>query len=214
MKISTLFEVPHAIAIWCCLIVARVTLILFGFIIVPIALLQAQTYELTRRPYGARLGTWVYRGLPSWAFIWDNRTDGTLGDTRGYWANEATPFGLPVGHWFSQWWWLCIRNPTNYLRFVPPFSCDVSLEDNRPRLLSGQSYVRDKNGHSGYQFVKSGGYFYSFYYVHQWSETRAFVLRIGHKVEPRHGDMSWTYKNVTKRFKGFTARISPYNRIT
>ena len=208
-----MFDVIKSMTTWTALVAIRIVLIVVGFFVVPFALPFAITDFSTIAPYGQREGYWVLRTLPKWAWLFGNDIDGTLGDRRGYYATEATPFGLSDTHWFSEWWWLCIRNPTNNLRLTKLFSCNV--EDNEVVLLGGDSYVRDKIGYGGWQFVKAGEWWYAFYGVWEWPfGTRAFVIRFGFKVEPRHNSMDWDLEKPHKKFKGFTLRISPYNNIT
>ena len=155
---------------------------------------------------------WGVVTLPKWAWLWSNDSDGSLGDSRGWWAAN-TIFGLNHQSFFAQWWWLCIRNPANNLRYTKLMSCDVSKAEI---TCEGASFVRDKPDGAGSQFVTAevgGRKYYGLYVVHQWSDTRAFVLRIGFKVEPRHAATNWDKESPHKRHKGFTFRISPYNEI-
>ena len=155
---------------------------------------------------------WGVITLPKWAWLWSNDSDGSLGDSRGWWAKNAV-FGLPHTSYFAQWWWLCIRNPVNNLRYTKLMSCDVSKAEITHQ---GDYFVRDKPDFAGYQFVVAtveGRSYYGLYIVHQWNEERAFVLRAGFKVEPRHAKTDWGSEKPHKRHKGFTFRISPYNEI-
>lgn len=155
---------------------------------------------------------WGVITLPTWAWLWSNDSDGSLGDSRGWWAANAV-FGLDHQSFFAQWWWLCIRNPVNNLRYTKLMSCDVSKAEI---TYEGSFYVRDKPDQAGSQFVTAevdGRKYHGLYVVYQWNENRAFVLRAGFKVEPRHADTDWDKESPHKRHKGFTFRISPYNEI-
>lgn len=208
-------DILTAALTWTILVAMRLVLIVTGLFVVAVALPFAKTDFTTMTPYGARKGSWVLRKLPKWAWMFGNDIDGTLGDRRGYYAKEATPFGLPATHFLSQCWWLCIRNPTNNLRLTKLFSCNLDDEENEVVLLAGDSYVRDKIGYGGWQFVKAGKLFYAFYGVWEWPVgNRAFVVRVGFKIEPKHNSTDWDLEKGHKRFKGMTARISPYNTIT
>ena len=124
--------------------------------------------------------------LPSWAWLFGNDYDGLLGDKHGTWA-ASTPFGLPVDSFISMYTWAALRNPVNNMRLVSLWSCPLS---KCVATFSGQGYVRDDPNFTGWQFVTTklaaGGWrrWYSFYWVHAWSETRCLVVRFGFKVNP------------------------------
>ncbi|MNH33632.1 hypothetical protein D3C79_941680 [compost metagenome] len=74
----------------------------------------------------------------------------------------------------------------------------------------GQYVVEDKPGMGGWQFVKTvdqeGKVFYGFYLVHEWSLTRAFVIRFGYKVKPSHA-------GTIEPAKGFTTKVNLFKAI-
>lgn len=121
--------------------------------------------------------------LPKWAWLWGNDYDGLLGDKLGEWATEV-PFGVPITSYFAMWWWAAIRNPSNNMRFVSLWAAPII---GSTITYKGDAHVRDSNGQAGWQFVtveNGGRHWYCFYLVHQWSATRAFVIRMGFKVDP------------------------------
>jgi len=144
--------------------------------------------------------------LPKWAWLWGNDFDGVLGDKRGWWAAN-TPFGWDVNSYMAMYWWTAIRNPANNMRRVSLFSAPIVGSIIR---FKGQYEVSDKPGMGGWQFVKlnsaKGRNYYGFYLVKQWSETRAFVIRLGFKVLPRHA-------GTNEQPKGMTTRINPWKKI-
>lgn len=145
--------------------------------------------------------------LPAWVWLFGNDYDGLLGDKRGWWAAN-TPFGVAVDSFLAMWWWAAVRNPVNNMRLVSLWSCPVSQCDV---TYYGQAAVRDAPGEGGWQFViakrRAGGWrrWYGFYWVHQWSDTRAFVVRMGFKISP--GD------NSTEPDKGMTTKVNVWKDI-
>jgi hypothetical protein len=80
--------------------------------------------------------------------------------------------------------WAALRNPVNNMRLVDMFSAPVV---GSTITYKGQAHVRDDKESAGWQFVtteNNGKKWYGFYLVHLWSDTNAFVIRIGFKVEP------------------------------
>lgn len=77
-----------------------------------------------------------------------------------------------------------MRNPVNNMRFVKLWQAPVK---GSTITYVGDYTVRDHPGEAGWQFVTTengGKHWYGFYLVHQWSDTRAFVIRLGFKVQP------------------------------
>ena len=73
----------------------------------------------------------------------------------------------------------------------------------------GQYTVEDKPGMGGWQFVwaeQEGARWYGFYLVHEWSITRALVVRLGFKVKPSHAGRD-------EPAKGMTFKVSPWKAI-
>ncbi|MCS4310266.1 hypothetical protein M2397_000541 [Pseudomonas sp. BIGb0381] len=121
--------------------------------------------------------------LPRWAWLFGNDYDGLQGDRRGWWA-ENTPFGWKVDSFMAMWWWAAVRNPVNNMRFVKLWQAPIK---GSTVTHIGDYTVRDHPGEAGWQFVTTengGKHWYGFYLVHQWSDTRAFVIRLGFKVQP------------------------------
>lgn len=149
--------------------------------------------------------------LPSWAWLWGNDFDGVLGDKRGWWEAH-TPFGWPVTSFMAMYWWLAIRNPANNMRRVSLFSAPIV---GSTITYIGDRNVADRPGEGGWQFVKlvshntlhkKGRCYYGFYSVWQYSETRAFVIRMGFKIKPDH-------QGTAELAKGMTTRINPWKSI-
>ena len=161
---------------WALLIVVRVALIVIGLPVVALAI------PFRTECVSASDGRPIVN-LPRWAWLFGNDYDGLLGDKRGWWADN-TPFGWPVDSFAAMWWWAAFRNPVNNMRFVKLWQAPVK---GSTITYVGDYTVRDHPGEAGWQFVTTengGKHWYGFYLVHQWSETRAFVIRLGFKVQP------------------------------
>lgn len=185
---------------WLLVLSVRLVLIVTGLVVVPVA--------LPFRDWGSSVSDGrPITVLPQWAWIWSNDFDGTLGDKRGWWDKNA-PFGLGAAHLFSQFWWLAVRNPANNFRRTRLGSCPVK---DCFIHFKGNFKVSDKPGMGGWRFTKAihrqtGQKWFGFYLVHQWNGTRAFVVRIGYKIEPWH-ELS------NEPPKGFTFKINPWKAI-
>lgn len=186
-------------------VVIRTVLIVLSFPIVAVALpFSTKTME----------GSHLMVKLPTWAWLWSNDRDGACGDRRGSWAKN-TPFGLPATSYFPMWWWLVIRNPVNNQRFCDWWSCDMS--EAFVLTLAGQDNVRDRVGEDGWHFLGAKsprGVFYSLYMVLPYSERRAFMLRIGTKIEPKHNHIDWSLEDPLKAMKSFTFKINPFTELS
>lgn len=144
--------------------------------------------------------------LPRWAHLWGNDFDGLLGDKRGWWA-ENTCFGVDVRSFLAMWWWAAIRNPANNMRL---YSLWLAPVIGSTITYRGQAVVEDRFDQAGWQFViteNDGKRWYGFYWVHPWSETRAFVVRLGFKVKPEHQGL------LAEPAKGMTTKINVYKSI-
>lgn len=182
---------------WLFLLLVRLVLIAAGLVVVPLALPFADWASSVddNRPITI---------LPRWAWLWSNDFDGAMGDKRGWWDAHA-PFGLGAQHWFSQFWWLAIRNPANNLRRTPLGSCPVS---DCMIFWEGNRDVADKPGRFGMQFVEavhrlSGRKYHGFYWTKRLTDTRCFVVRLGWKIQPSH-------EGEEEPPKGFTFKINPW----
>lgn len=207
-----LLHILRAALQWALFLPLRVTLILLGFLVVPLALpfltIENPPIAFTQAP-----GYWGLGRLPAWAWLWSNDRDGALGDKRGWW-HLNTPFDLGAYHWFSQFWWLAIRNPANNMRFSPWFSCPVAQCDYR---YWGDEVVKDRPGQGGRRLImathkNTGRRYYGFYGVWQWSATRALVIQLGFKPEPSDWQEDYS-ADPTAQWKGLTFEVNPWKGI-
>jgi hypothetical protein len=212
-------NVAMAAAQWALLLVIRLALIIIGLPVVAIAI-----------PFAAP-GLSASDGRPIWnlprlAWLWGNDFDGLDGDKRLWWADNCDalvlfgllpllrrlglPIGsLPVTSWLARWWWAALRNPVNNLRLVPGFNCPVG---DCQLTHWGRFTVEDKPGMGGWQFVvarRNGGTsrWFGLYWVHEWTISRAFVVRLGYKIKPGHA-----FK-IGEPAKGLTFKINPVKEI-
>lgn len=179
------------------LFVANVVLDVIGLVVVAIALpFRVKGYSVSD---GREISN-----LPKWAWLFGNDYDGVLGDKRGWWAAN-TPFGLPVGNFVSMYTWAALRNPVNNMRRTNLFSAPVQ---GSTITFKGKEHVRDDKDSAGWQFVtteNSGKKWFGFYLVYLWSDTRAFVIRLGFKVEPKDA-------GSTER-QGMTTKVNLWKAI-
>lgn len=205
-----LFLIP-AVVQWLALLPLRVVMILLGLVVVPLALPWRRRQRCTRRPFTQAEGSWELVTLPRWAWLWSNDRDGALGDKRGWWHKNA-PLGLGADHWFSMFWWLAIRNPANNMRFTRLFGCPVT---QTRCVYWGQREVEDDPGRGGWRFTwaRGGGWsWFGFYWVREWSATRALVVQLGFKGEPEDWDEDYA-DDLSRQWKGFTFEINPVKNI-
>lgn len=195
---SAVKHILNATTQWAWLIAARLIAILLGLFVVAAALpFRIKDYSVSDNRQIVN--------LPGWAWLWGNDHDGLLGDKRLWWANN-TPLGWAVDSFMAMYWWAAIRNPANNMRQLDAFSAPVI--DSQIKYL-GRYTVEDKPNLDGWQFVwaeQDVRRWYGFYLVHCWSDTRAFVIRLGFKIKPSH------YLTAEPR-KGLTFKINPYKKI-
>jgi hypothetical protein len=177
---------------------SNIVLVLLGFLVVAIAI------PFRVKGHSVSDGREIVN-LPKWAWLWGNDFDGLLGDKRGWWAAN-TPFGVAVDSYIAMYTWTALRNPANNKRLLSWYQTPVV---GSVITYKGDYTVEDKPGMGGWQFVKTvhdGTASYGFYLVHEWSLTRAFVIRFGYKVKPSHAGSE-------ELAKGFTTKVNLYKAI-
>lgn len=202
-----------AAAQWLLLLPVRVVLILLGLVVVPLAMPLLVT-EGPPVPFTQAPGNWQFRRLPAWAWLWSNDRDGAVGDKRGWWHLNA-PFGLGAYHPLSMFVWLALRNPANNMRFTRWLGCPVTDCDYR---YWGDENVEDRPGEGGRRLLlathkKTGRRYYGFYGVWQWSTTRAVVIQIGFKGEPKDWAEDYT-GDLSRQWAGMTFEINLFKDIS
>jgi len=182
---------------WTLLLLANIILDLVGLVVVAVGI-PFRVNDYSESDLRA------ISNLPKWLWLFGNDYDGLLGDKRGWWAAN-TPFGLPVDHFVSMYTWAALRNPVNNMRRTNLFSAPVQ---GSTITFKGKEHVRDDKDSAGWQFVtteNSGKKWFGFYLVYLWSDTRAFVIRLGFKVEPKDA-------GSTER-QGMTTKVNPWKAI-
>lgn len=174
-------------------------------IVGPLVVLIALPFARPARHHGnPEFPGWEMMRLPRLFAPWDNPDYGTMGN-RAYGTSKAyNPFfhGNPTGFW-SQWYWLAIRNPANGLTRMRLFSCVQGACDYV--RYEGKKVV--DNGRYGQQTVwaKDGWrLFTGFYAMVPYCPWFDFELRIGFKLLP--GDPE------RERPVGMTFIINPFKR--
>lgn len=193
-----MMNVLKAILQWTWLVASNLVLVPLGFIAVAVGI------PFRVKDLSVSDGRSIVN-LPRWLWLFGNDHDGLTGDKRGKWATLA-PFGTDVNNPFNMWWWAAVRNPVNNKRELSLWSAPVT---GSKITYTGKFHVRDHPGEGGFQFVvteNAGRCWYGLYWVHEWSATRAFVIRIGFKVEPDHA-------GTVGESKGFTTKINLFKRI-
>lgn len=192
-----MLNVSMAICQWVFLLACNIVMDLVGLFVVAIAI-PFKVDDISKSD-----GRQIVN-LPRWVWLFGNDYDGLLGDKRGWWA-ENTPFGWPVDHFVSMYTWAALRNPVNNMRLTNLFSAPVQ---GSAITFKGKEHVRDDKDSAGWQFVtteNSGKKWFGFYLVYLWSDTRAFVIRLGFKVEPKDA-------GSTER-QGMTTKVNPWKAI-
>lgn len=186
---------------WFYLILSTIVFDLLGLIVVAVAIPFA--VEDTSVSDGRSI-----LNLPKWAFPWRNDFDGLLGDKRGDWA-KITPFGVDVNSWLAKYWWAAIRNPSNNLRRLQPWSAPVQ---GATCNYWGKAEVNDRPGEGGLQFVVFSYYGnfpgrrYGLYWVHEFGNGRGFVVRLGFKIDV--GQIG-----SEDEPKGYVMKINPWKEL-
>lgn len=211
-------DIMQAVITWVILFAIRAAVIALGIVAVPMALLFAFEASRPRVQFQGYSGEWRDIRLPRWAYLWDNPSDGAMGDKRGWYWNEGRPAIIAKSDYLKAYYWLAFRNPANmFSRYLPVVS--AHMPDMGPILVIGGDYfVRDKVGEEGWHFVKGkiGRItYYGFYGVWRYVKSnKAFVVRLGHKIEPRHNTEQWDLLPIVKQWKGMTFRVNPIKDIS
>ena len=142
--------------------------------------------------------------LPMWVSWWDNPTYGTLGNDKYQTLKAYNPFFVdnPKGFW-SQWYWLVVRNPANGLVSSPLFSV-VQAEAEHIHYW-GKADIN--NGVYGWQFLlaQEGWRQYTgFYAMVPYCPWFDFECRVGFKIQP--------LEPTRLRRVGMTFIINPFKR--
>lgn len=170
-----------AIATWALVIVVRVVFAVLGLVVIPFAIPR---FKFT--------GEWRLLRLAWWALPWDNQRDGLLGDKRlHFWTvGDQFPKWMADKPYVKAYWWLAIRNPTNWLT-RQGLGCDLTRHSIE-RLAEGE----------GWWFNRAGKYWYAFEL-----KRGGFEFFIGFKVLSKYIGRDWS-EDPSKAVKGFTARIA------
>lgn len=207
LVLLTIYCIIHTLILW----LPERVLWLLGLIIIPIALPFARDSETEKRENG-----WALRQLPSWAYLWSNKDDGSLGDKEGNWAHndlDCADFTKARKLW-NQYVWLAWRNPVHNL-------CSTWLYNANFKRIKSVGYAGaydvdnryNDNGSvkTGFNVVwATGNWLYlrcGINIIMRYGKSdRCLRIRLGYKVLPNHQDnhpdaVTWTMT------------ISPYKRI-
>ena len=184
------------------------TILWFVLIDLPLSLLRVAVaivgpvMVLLTLPFaGVREGM---KHLPMWVSWWGNPTYGTLGNDKYQTLKAYNPFFVdnPKGFW-SQWYWLVVRNPANGLVSSPLFSV-VQAEAEHIHYW-GKADIN--NGVYGWQFLlaQEGWRQYTgLYAMVPYCPWFDFECRVGFKILPN--------LPTRKRPIGMTFIINPFKR--
>lgn len=210
-------DVVRALWQWTFLLLCNIVLDLIGLFVV------AATIPFRVDGVSRSDGRFIVN-LPSWVRIFGNDWDGLLGDKRMWWRDNCDAcvwFGLypllrKIGinvkqvtpdTFLAMWWWAAVRNPVNNMRLYSLWQAPVI---GSTITYKGDYTVEDSPGKGGWQFVideNGGKRWYGFYWVHEWNDKAAFVIRMGFKVKPEHAG------STTEEPKGMTTKINPYKSL-
>ena len=198
--------IKHALlaaATWPFWIVIRLSGILLGLAVVPVALLfrsESPVIDPSRQVYPSRKNV----RLPKWAWLWDNDAEGMMS-----WMDEWPEMcwnGEPDSM-LSMFQWAAIRNPANNMRFVKGLAC--FLPDVSGHTFYGDEKVDDKDWENGkgWNFIYAKGKLFP-YFGFNWVGDK-FYCQIGHKIEPSHFEPNYI-PNAPERklWKGMTFRFN------
>ena len=169
-----------ALTTWVAVIVIRVVFAIAGLAVIPLAI-----------PRFTFNGEWRLLRLSWWALPWDNERDGILGDGRlRYWVDgDQFPQWMADKPYIKSYYWLAIRNPTNWLT-RQGLGCDLT-KHSIERLAEGDGWWFNRAGKYWYAFeIKRGGW-------------RFFI---GFKVLTKYIGRNWS-GDEGKAIKGFTIRL-------
>jgi hypothetical protein len=216
-----LLDVIYFVFSWFVSAILRIPLILLGLIMVPIGLLFKKEHKETERPFTQHNTdkTWMWVTLPKVLWIWSNDRDGALGDKRGWWDKNC-PSG-DSRDFLSMFNWLALRNPANNMRWLKGFSVNMK-EAVVTKLAGNTDYdIDDKVGKTGWMWLKAKGptfNYYTFYGVwpRKKDPTKAFMIRIGHKIKVSHNNEQWetdpNHEDFNKSWKGITLFRISFNK--
>lgn len=110
-----MWRLIYSIPLWILMFVIKTSLIILGWILVPIAVYRkAYKAELSTNTYGAtRI---IKQFTDKWMWLWSNWEDGIC---------EGFQYKTFDKEWKQIIWWSCLRNPVNNLRLVPVLSCMI-----------------------------------------------------------------------------------------
>ena len=184
------------------------TILWFVLIDLPLSLLRVAVaivgpvMVLLTLPFaGVREGM---KHLPMWVSWWGNPTYGTLGNDKYQTLKAYNPFFVdnPKGFW-SQWYWLVVRNPANGLVSSPLFSV-VQAEAEHIHYW-GKADIN--NGVYGWQFLLAQvkwRQYTGFYAMVPYCPWFDFECRVGFKIQP--------LEPTRLRRVGMTFIINPFKR--
>ena len=192
-----------ALSVWSLLFILKLALAIIGLVWVPVCLVGIKLHS-------ASSTNWELTRLPWWGHPFDNPRDGLMGDKRLHYWLEGDQFPKwfskapsKLQSWLKAYYWLAIRNPANnFSRFYPGLAVNVTKA--KIELLAGDTYVNNKTT-PGYQFVRAFDgvlYYWGFYLV-----TDKLVIRLGHKIEPKHITQDFS-NDPDKAWKGFTFKFN------
>jgi len=184
------------------------TILWFVLIDLPLALLRVvvaivgPVMVLLTLPFaGVREGM---KHLPMWVSWWGNPTYGTLGNDKYQTLKAYNPFFVdnPKGFW-SQWYWLVVRNPANGLVSSSLFSVVQAEAEHIQHWGSADI----NNGVYGWQFLLAQvkwRQYTGFYAMVPYCPWFDFECRVGFKIQP--------LEPTRLRRVGMTFIINPFKR--
>lgn len=186
-------------------------MILVGYPIVAVALLFRIEHPETDKPFTQYEGTHRLVTLQTWAKPWDNIFDGAWGDERGWWDNECRKYGLTCRDYLAMFWWMAVRNSSNYFSRVTT-SCDAGrcvIEK-----LAGDDEVLQEPGKHTWNFLVAtrddGTQYHRLHCMFAYPNTaHAFEINIGWKIDLSDNKVA-PWSSIDERLIGSVFRIRPW----
>lgn len=188
------------------LCIAKILLVLIGFVVVPILLPFRKIDKSSWKENG-----WMFCNISGW---FGNNFDGLYGDKRGDWISECRAKGRNPYGYLSMYLWSALRNPVNaWSRSVA--ACDVS-ECKISKILGDDVVVEEpsKGGKQVLLAVSPTNKYFRVFFVIPWffNPNKAILLDLGWKIKLSHNNITKDSKD-SEKYKGLVLVFSLWKSL-